>query len=229
MTLLVKVQMYYSKMKFSKSITIFLLLFISYSPGIPQDNNTVEKFNLSSQSVTLKRGTAFELIVTTPLSTKTNDIGDLFIGRLIKSTYSPQDSSLIFPEGSWITGRIIKIERPSRFSNSGSLDISLDYLISTLGEMSPINAQIAFQSDKITENGTIDPQTSFSQKALSPTKKLLKSKTGRILSSATLGLPVAATIIAGSTSAALKKGEDAGLKAGDRIQVFLTDNNFTFK
>lgn len=188
-----------------------------------------ESFDISSSSALLSKGTKLKLTVEQTISTSTSKIGDLFIARLLYNAYTVDNKSIIIPKGSWVLGRIYALSKESIFSRAGSISIRLNYLVTPTGQIYPINANFDFKEGKVNSFGDINPQTNFKDKALLPTQTLLKSKKGKVLSAATLGIPIATTLIGGSAVAAVNKGDTAALHRGDTFYIYLTKNNLINK
>ncbi len=204
-------------------ITIFNFGFL---PVRAEDNSS---FKLESSSNTILKGTILNLIVEKGVDASFSKIGDLFLARVAESVYTEDKKEILIPKGSWVNGRVVKVQIPSRMSKAGRLFLELSYLTTLSGNLLPINATISFASGKINQEGVLDPQTGFKKKAFAPTKKLLSTDTGQIVSVATLGLPIFITLLSGSTKAIISKGDNIGLAKGEFLKIELKDDNLVLK
>ena len=102
------------------------------------------------------------------------------------------------------------------------MEINLDTLITPQGDYVPLDAKLSFVEGVVNEQGLLDPQTGFSDKAVEPTEALLSTNTGKAVSIATLGLPVAGSLIGGSVIALFSKGDSATVEKGQELQIIIT-------
>lgn len=204
-------------------------LFLLCLPFAALAETEASPFKLQSTSTALLQGTTLNLVVEKGVLATTSDVGDLFVSRVRESAFAPDQKTLLIPKGSWVTGRVVSVQNPARLSKAGKLSLELDSLTTLAGEYFPLNATLSFESGRINQEGVLDPQTGFKVKALQPTRKLLGSNTGQIVSIATLGLPVVATLIGGSAKAIISKGDNIGLTPGETFQIELKDSNVAIK
>ena len=182
-------------------------------------------FKLNSSTAQIPVETRLRIRVETPLSADVSDVGDDFQARVINDFYISGDfRKLIVPKDSWIRGKVNFIKKPRLLSRSGKLGIKLDTLLSPQGDYVPLDADLVFQTGIVNEDGLLDPQTGFSDKAMKPTQSLLGSDTGKVVSVATLGLPVVGTLLGGSVMALFSHGDDASVYKGQELQIVLTTN-----
>lgn len=219
------------KKRFLKAITFaFLAIMATLKPAIAEDSSP---FKLESSSTALLTGTTLTLVVEEGVLATTSEVGDSFVARVLDSAYTDGQNeapkNLLIPKGSWITGRVVAVQNPARLSKAGKLSLELDSLTTLTGEFFPLNATLSFETGKVNQEGMLDPQTGFKVKALEPTRRLLGSNTGQIVSIATLGLPVVATLIGGSAKAIVSKGDNIGLMPGESFQIELKDSNVSIK
>ncbi len=213
-------------MKLFKPQILFtlLLLNISVFQAFAEDS-----LKLETSSTAILQGTNLSLIVDKGVEASISDVGDLFVSRVKESAYSPDGKTLLIPKGSWVTGRVVSVKAPGRISRAGKLSLELDGLTTLTGELFPLNAVLSFERGKVTEDGNLDPQTGFKDKAIEPTKKLLSNNAGQIISIATLGIPVVGTLLVGSTKALISRGDNIGLLQGETFQIELKDSSLYFK
>ncbi|MDX1917743.1 MAG: hypothetical protein SFT81_01185 [Candidatus Caenarcaniphilales bacterium] len=186
-------------------------------------------FTLGTSSTSLLAGATLNLTVEKGVKAQTSHIGDTFVARLQEPVYSSDGKNLLIPSGSWITGRVTEVKPPGFLSKAARLKLELDFLTSMKGDLYPLNATLSFEEGKITQEGVLDPQTGFKDKALAPTRKLLDSDTGQIVSIVTLGIPVVGTLVGGSVIAVVSKGDDIGLANGERFKIVLKDDSLLIK
>jgi|LakMenEpi03Aug12_release.lakeMendotaPanAssembly.Ray.scaffolds.fasta_scaffold31041_8 hypothetical protein len=212
---------------FNFALLDFLKVCLLFCLILPSQAEDVVRFQSNSSS--LLEGTILELIVEKGVEASSSRNGDTFVSRVSKTVYDESGKSLLIPKGSWVTGRVVNVQSPGRLSKAGKLSLDLESLTTLTGESIPLNATLFFERGRINEEGILDPQTSFRTKALEPTKKLLGSNGGQIAAIATLGIPVAATLIGGSAFAAVSKGDNIGLLPTQSFKIQLKDNSAIIK
>ncbi len=182
-------------------------------------------FKLNSSTGQVPVQTRLRIRVETPLAADRSKIGDDFKARVLNDFYLSGDfRKLVIPKDSWIRGKVSSLKKPRMLSRSGKLGIKLDTLVTAQGDYVPLDADLMFQSGIVNEQGLLDPQTDFSDKAIAPTESLLSSDTGKVISVATLGLPVVGTLLGGSVKALFSHGDDASVYEGQELQIMLTTN-----
>ncbi|MDJ0626480.1 MAG: hypothetical protein QNJ31_08980 [Candidatus Caenarcaniphilales bacterium] len=210
-------------------VTFCLLALLFFNLCSIDVNAETSPFKLGTNSSSILNGTNINLVVEEEVDASLSQVGDLFVSRVVESAYNPENNALLIPRGSWVTGRVTDVQVPGRLSKAGKLSLKLDYLTTLMGEQYPLNAIISFERGKINVLGQLDPQTGFKDKALDPTKRLLASETGQIVSLATLGIPVVFTLIGGSAKAIVSKGDNIGLSKGEVFNIELKDDNLLIK
>jgi len=182
-------------------------------------------FKLNTATGQIPVQARLRIIVETPLTAKKSNLGDDFQARVLEDFYLTGDyKKLIVPKSSWIRGKVSDIKRPRFLSKSGILEISLDSLVTPQGDYVPLDARLTFVEGIVNKEGLLDPQTGFSDKAIEPTQSLLSTKTGKVVSVATLGLPVAGSLLGGSVIALFSKGDSASIDKGQELQIMITRN-----
>lgn len=182
-------------------------------------------FKLNTATGQIPVQARLRIIVETPLSAKKSSLGDDFKARVLEDFYLTGDyRKLIVPKSSWIRGKVSDIKKPRFLSKSGILEIALDSLVTPQGDYVPLDARLTFVEGIVNKDGLLDPQTGFSDKAMEPTQSLLSTKTGQVISVATLGLPVAGSLLGGSVIALFSRGDSASLEKGQELQIMITRN-----
>jgi hypothetical protein len=212
-------------MKIKRVLSVFAFCLTLSIPSMAEDDS----FRLETKSSNFAKGTVLNLVVEKGVSSLNSSVGNLFVARVAEPALAEDNKTVLIPRGSWVSGRVTKVQTPGRFSKAGKLSLELDYLTTLTGDVIPLNANISFETGKVNQEGVLDPQTGFKDKALAPTKKLLASDTGQIVSIATLGLPVVATLIGGSAYAVIAKGDNSGLLEGDLFRIELKDDSLLIK
>jgi hypothetical protein len=198
----------------------------------PETNNPIKPERLSDFAASpFKLGTAtgqlpedarLRIEVESPLSAEYSRLGDLFKARVLEDFYLEGDfRKILIPKKSWIRGTVSYVKKPRLLSRAGKLGIKLDSLLTPQGDYVPLDADLSFMQGVVNENGLLDPQTKFSDKAMEPTNKLLGTETGRNVSIATLGIPVAGTLVAGTVVALFSDGDDASVYKGQELQILV--------
>ena len=182
-------------------------------------------FKLKSSTAQVPVETRLRIKVETPVSAKESEIGDEFQARVVDDFYLSGDfRKLIVPKNTWIRGTVNDIKKPRLLSRAGKLGIRLDTLVTPLGDYVPLDANLSFMKGVVNQQGLLDPQTGFSDKAIKPTEALLDSNTGKAISIATLGVPVVGSLMGGTAIALFSKGDAAELDKGQELQIILTRN-----
>lgn len=180
-------------------------------------------FKLGSQTAQIPTRTRLRMVVETPISAETAQIGDSFKAKVTEDYYLEGDyRKLIIPKSSWIRGKVSVVKRPRLLSRSGKLAIKLDSLVTPTGDYVPLDADLSFMEGIVNFEGVLDPQTDFGDKAMVPTQKLLSTDKGKIFSVATAGIPVAGSLLAGSVVALFSHGDPAALSKGQELQIMIT-------
>ncbi len=182
-------------------------------------------FKLESSTAQIPVQTRLRIKVQTALSAKKSQLGDEFRARVINDFYLTGDfRKLVVPKHSWIRGKVSSVKKPRLLSRAGQLGIKLDTLVTPQGDYVALDADLVFKEGVVNQEGLLDPQTNFSDKALEPTQSLLSSDTGKAVSVATLGIPVVGTMLGGSVIALFSHGDAAAVNAGQELQIILTQN-----
>jgi hypothetical protein len=196
----------------------------------PMDPKNVENFAASPFKLKSSVGqvpvkTRLRIKVDTAISAETAEVGDEFRAKVLNDFYLSGDfRKLIIPKDSWIRGRVSSVKKPRLLSRSGKLGIKLDTLVTPLGDYVPLDADLSFMAGIVNQEGLLDPQTDFNDKAIEPTQALLGTDTGKIVSVATLGVPVVGTLLGGTVVALFSHGDDASVSKGQELQIIITRN-----
>lgn len=196
-------------------------------PISPEDVTSfaASPFKLKSATAQVPVETRLRIKVETPVSAKDSELGDEFKARVVDDFYLSGDfRKLIVPKNTWIRGTVNDVKKPRLLSRAGKLGIRLDTLVTPLGDYVPLDASLSFQKGVVNQQGLLDPQTNFSDKAVKPTETLLDSDAGKAISIATLGVPVVGTLMGGTAIALFSKGDAAALEKGQELQIVLTRN-----
>lgn len=189
------------------------------------DDFAASPFKLNTSTAQIPVETRLRIRVETALGADKSKVGEDFRARVLNDFYLSGDfRKLIVPKDSWVRGKVSYIKRPRLLSRAGKLGIKLDTLVTPQGDYVPLDADLVFQAGVVNDNGLLDPQTGYSNKAMEPTQSLLGSDTGRIVSVATLGVPVVGTLLGGSVKALFSHGDDASVSEGQELQIMLTTN-----
>ena len=181
-------------------------------------------FKLDASTEQIPVSARLRIEVEDSISAASAKLGDDFKAKVIEDFYYQKDNlkKLIVPKDSWIRGKVSFLKKPRFLSRSGKLEINLDTLVTPQGDYIPLDAKLSFVEGVVNEKGLLDPQTGFTDKAVEPTEALLSSNTGKAVSIATLGLPVAGSLIGGSVIALFSKGDSAAVVKGQELQILIT-------
>jgi hypothetical protein len=203
---------------------------VSKQTNAPMDPKNVENFAASPFKLKSAVGqvpvkTRLRIKVDTAISAETAEVGDEFRAKVLNDFYISGDfRKLIVPKDSWIRGRVSTVKKPRLLSRAGKLGIKLDTLVTPLGDYVPLDADLSFMAGVVNQEGLLDPQTDFNDKAIVPTQALLGTDTGKIVSVATLGVPVVGTLLGGTVVALFSHGDDASVTKGQELQIIITRN-----
>lgn len=189
------------------------------------DDFAASPFKLNSAIGQVPVKTRLRIKVDTPLSAESSDVGQEFKAKVLNDFYISGDfRKLIVPKDSWIRGRVSTVKKPRLLSRAGKLGIKLDTLVTPLGDYVPLDADLTFMEGVVNQEGLLDPQTDFNDKALEPTQALLGSDAGKVVSVATLGVPVVGSLLGGTVIALFSHGDAASVAKGQELQIVLTRN-----
>ena len=192
---------------------------------IPNFPNTIKKSSahkVSAAATSIPLDTRLRLGVDSPLDAKLSKLGNYFKAHIIEDFYIPSTPpQLVVPRGSWVRGHVSFIKKPNVFSMAGKIGLHLDQLVTPVGEVIPLDAELDIQQGIVNANGILDPMTGFGTKAIEPTQNLLDSTAGKAVSVATLGTPVVGTLVAGSLIALFSYGDNITLARGQELQIVL--------
>jgi hypothetical protein len=192
---------------------------------IPNFPNVIKKSSahkVSANATSIPLDTRLRLGVDSPLDAKLSKLGDYFKAHIIEDFYIPSTPpQLVVPRGSWVRGHISFLKKPSVFSMAGKIGLHLDQLVTPVGEVIPLDAELDIQQGIVNASGILDPMTGFGTKAMEPTQNLLDSTTGRVISVATLGTPVVGALVGGSLIALFSYGDNITLSRGQELQIVL--------
>lgn len=74
--------------------------------------------------------------------------GDFFKAQIVEDLFLPTEYPfLIIPQGSWVTGRLSYVKKPTLFSMSAKVTVGLDQLTTPLGDIIPLLANLELQEE----------------------------------------------------------------------------------
>jgi len=191
-------------------------------PNFPAAIKKSSAHKISANATSIPLDTRLRLGVDSPLDAKLSMLGDYFKAHIIEDFYIPSaPPQLVVPRGSWVRGHISFIKKPNVFSMAGKIGLHLDQLVTPVGEVIPLDAELDIQQGIVNASGILDPMTGFGTKAIEPTQNLLDSTTGKAISVVTLGTPVVGTLVAGSLIALFSYGDNITLARGQELQIVL--------
>lgn len=163
----------------------------------------------------IKIDSRLRLVVENFIDSKKAMIGDYFKAHVLEDLYMPVNPpELIVPKGAWVRGRISHLKRPNVFIMSGKIGLHLDELITPMGEIMLINAEIDIQSGFPNEHGLLEPLV-----IKGPAQKSDKNLTSDTIS--TNSLNIVSKLISGNLAALTLDSEHIALNKGQEIQIVL--------
>jgi hypothetical protein len=78
----------------------------------------------SDDAITLRAGTELDVQLITTLSSKANDTGDMWTGKVVMPIFGPGGE--IVPDGSTVDGHITFVKDPSRPKSKGEMQLTAD-------------------------------------------------------------------------------------------------------
>ena len=122
-------------MKFFKILTILAMLVFTNSVF------GAHQLYADTDAITIPYGTKLELYISHDVTTKNIIEGDMFQAYLVKDIYV--NNKLILPAKTSFRGRVSKVKYSRRLSRPATLYLTLDHLVTKMGEQLPIQAGIA--------------------------------------------------------------------------------------
>ncbi len=192
------------------------------TPNFPNSIKKSTEHMISASATSIPLDTRLRLGVDSPLDARISKLGEYFKAHIIEDFYIPSTPpQLVIPKGSWVRGHISFLKKPTVFSMAGKVGLHLDQLVTPVGEVIPLNAELDIQQGQVNGLGQLDPLTGFNTKALKPTQNLLDSTNGKVISVVALGSPVVGTLVAGSLIALFSQGDNITLTRGQELQIVL--------
>ncbi len=108
---------------------------------------------LAQESLSLPSGTTVHMKLETPISTKTNKVGDAFAGRVTEPVLL--DGKTVIPVGAAIQGQIVKLTEPRRVKGKPTIELRPDSITMPDGEKYDFRATVV-DTDKSTETSVND-------------------------------------------------------------------------
>ena len=198
---------------------------------VPQSKKVAKKAptNLAkttSDSVTVLGYNVIEATFAQDFSTKTAQVGDK-ITFLLNDGLKTVEGTTIFPQGTTLTGEVIGITKPKSFNRSGKVNIRFDYFKTPDGTEYQVNAKL-FDKDFLSR-GKLNALGKGLGSTLGASAVGIGAGCGIgvaagavIIGGFAIGLPVGFAV--GALAGLVTPGLHYKAKAGDKIQIQLTDN-----
>lgn len=124
---------------------------ISGFPKLKQNN-----LNLA-QTVSVKDEKRLRLRIDSLIDPKNSKVGDYFKASVTSDFSLAGVDSLLIPKGSWLRGTISFVKKPAIFSMSSKIIVYLDQVVTPIGDVLPLSAELNLQEGFINERGYLEP------------------------------------------------------------------------
>ena len=182
--------------------TFFSILFFAVSA----------QSQISDSIYTLKKGTQIRVRMDNEINSEVSSVGDTFTVTVSSPVLARGVE--VLPVGTIIEGRIISVKNASMGKKSGSFEVKFETLYLPNGVKRQIDAGLV-SFDKPRSRQTADARTVVGITGLGAMIGSFIDKTRGALIGAGLGLGI------GTGAVFLQKGEEARIKAGEQINIFL--------
>ena len=183
------------------------------------DLSTIPNFpRFGVSDITIPLNTSLKLVVDNYIDVKAAMIGDCFKAHILEDFYIQTDPpQLILPKGSWIRGRISFLKRPNFFIKTGKIGLHLDQLITPLGGVLVLDAELDVQKGIVGEGGLLKP--------------VIKQADAKVWTDSTLNVSISnlipsliGTLLTGKLYALFSQADTTALNKGQELQIVLQRN-----
>jgi hypothetical protein len=108
---------------------------------------------LAQEPLSLPAGTSVKMKLETPISTKTNQVGDTFAGRVTEPVLL--NGKTVIPVGAAIQGQIVKLTEPRRIKGKPTIELRPDSLTMPDGQKYEFHATVV-DTDRSTKTSVND-------------------------------------------------------------------------
>ena len=128
----------------------------------PIDLKTIPNFpvylDLSNNPITISFDSILKVTPESFIDIKKTIAGDYFKAHTIEDFYIPTNpTQLLIPKGSSLRGRITFVKRPNIIIMAGKLGVHVDEIITPLGEVTLVNAELKIQEGLLDSHGVLNP------------------------------------------------------------------------
>jgi hypothetical protein len=176
------------------------------------------------RKITVPAGTTIKGELETPLSTKTNNTGDIF--RIIVSEPIVLESMEVIPKGTVIHGTIASITPSERGSKKASMSLKFESITLISGLSLPIDAGMGVEGDEFEADASIEGESKKKRNAA----LIAGGAAAGAVAGKLLGKGKAETVIgaaaggaAGTAAAIAMKGGEVDLKEGSPLSLKLNN------
>lgn len=194
-----------------------------------QDSNDVDKeaeeFGIGVLKGHISKvpgGTKLRIIVESPLYEETSKIDDEFSAKTAEDVVI--DGNVIVPIGSTVVGKITEINFAKRLHKSGSVRIEFNSLTTPDGRQVPIVASVLTRSGLL--KGRYTPKRALIATSTLVGPAIAGFGAGLAAEGSAVGAGIGATLgaIAGIALFAFQRGNKVDIKAGDELNIELTED-----
>ena len=193
--------------------------------GQYQQGNNYNNGMLQGRIAVVPANTQFTGTLQRSVGSETARVGDQVV-LTIDQPLASQNNFVVVPNGSQVLGRVVSVEPAGRLSDSGELQIDFNEVILPNGQRFQLQATIN------TENGVLKGDSTKGRILKAAGKTALGAGLGALAGTAIAPLSggkvgkgaIYGTAIgagAGLTTAAVQKGKEVELSAGDRLEIIL--------
>ena len=193
----------------SLAVAVLAAAFVLACAALPASG---QKKNKQPPRYVLPEDSIIRLRLDDKLSSKSAHVGDHFTSTVVTPVYVRGVE--VIPAGSVVTGSVTHVERASRKSNAGSINVSFTSLELPNGARHPISASLT-ASDSADNEGEVKGKSSKRRNA-----KFIGR--GVVVGGLMNGAAGAATGgVVGAARGLIKKGEEAEVNAGTEFNIIL--------
>lgn len=145
------------------------------------------------------------------VNTKLAMTGDYFKAHVTDDFFLPTEPpSLLIPRGSWVRGQVSFLKKPNIFIMSGKIGLHLDELVTPLGDIVPLNAELNVERGVVNEEGFLNPPLSKGQQVLPENTQIVVKD---------IDVTILKDLLNGHLPALFLQGDSISLIPGQELQI----------
>ena len=196
------------------------LIDINTIPNFPKADGISGGKRIPTGDTTISLNTPLQFVVDSFVDSRTAMIGDYFKAHLLEDYYASADiPQLILPKGSWLRGRISSLKRPNFFNKTAKIGIQIDQLVSPLGDVLVLDAELDVQKGIPMGNGFLQPSIVKQPTSIvkQPNQQFLPGSIP--VSANNVGPSLVENLLSGKLYALFSQGDSITLTKGQELQI----------